>query len=163
MSAPEMRPNGHLQRTLLNVCLELAHWRSLAYGLVLLLAAGCRTVDTTGVTLHSSKYTLEQTEKLQYLDPELQGAVTSTGIQHSTLADGRLQVVVNVHNRSKMPMAVQLSTAFKDSAGFTTLDETGWQTLLLRQNSTEAVRFVSSQSGLRQFTIRVRHSQQIGN
>jgi len=163
MSAPGMRPNGHMQRTFLNVAHEFFHRSALVFGLVLLLAAGCRTVDTTGVTLNSSKYTLEQTEKLQYLDPELQAAVTSTGIQHSTLTDGRLQVVVNVHNRSKMPMAVQLSTAFKDSAGFATLDETAWQTLSLRQNSTEAVRFVSSQPGLRQFTIRVRHSPQVGN
>ncbi|MBP7142023.1 MAG: DUF1425 domain-containing protein [Opitutaceae bacterium] len=143
---------------MLNVCLELVHRGPLACGLILLMAAGCRTVDTTGVTLNSSKYTLEQTERLQFVDPELQGAVTSTGIQHSTLADGRLQVVVNVHNRSKVPMEVQLSTAFKDAAGFSTLDETGWQTLELRQNSTEAVRFVSRQPGLRQFTIRVRHS-----
>lgn len=115
-------------------------------------------MDTSGVTLNSPKFTLEQTERLQFVDPELQSAVTSTGIQHSTLADGRLQIVVNVHNRSKMPMTVQLSTAFKDSTGFATLDETAWQTLLLRQNSTEAVRFVSSQAGLRQFTVRVRHS-----
>ncbi|MBP8255935.1 MAG: DUF1425 domain-containing protein [Opitutaceae bacterium] len=163
MSAPGMRPNGQTDQKLLNVCYGLVHGRPLACGLILLLAAGCRMVDTTGVTLSSSKYTLEQTEKLQFLDPELQGAVTSTGIQHSTLADGRLQVVVNVHNRSKVPMAVQLSTAFKDAAGFATLDETGWQTLSLRQNSTEAVRFVSSRPGLRQFTIRVRHSPQNGN
>ncbi len=115
-------------------------------------------MDTSGVTLTSSKFTLEQTEKLEFIDPELQSAVTSTGIQHSILADGRMQVVVNVRNHSKLPMAIQLSAAFKDSTGFTILDETPWQAVSLGQNITEAVRFVSSQAGLRQYTIRVRHS-----
>ncbi len=130
----------------------------LALLLVLGALAGCRTVDTSGVTLTSSKFTLEQTEKLEFIAPELQSAVSSTGIQHSTLADGRVQVVVNIRNHSKLPIAIQLSAAFKDSSGFTTLDETPWQAVSLGRGTTEAVRFVSRQPGLRQYTIRVRHS-----
>lgn len=140
-------------------CQRLGCFRVWAVPLLAIgVLSGCRTMDTSAVTLSSPKFTLEQTERLEYLDPELQGAVTSTGIQRSTLADGRMQVVVNVRNHSKLPIAIQLSAAFKESTGFTTLDETPWQAVSLDQNITKAVRFVSRQAGLRQFTIRVRHS-----
>jgi len=108
------------------------------------------------MTLNTTKYTLEQTEKLQFLDLNLQSSVTSTGMQHSVLADGRLQVVINIRNRANRRIPVQLSTLFRDRQGVGAGEESPWQTVALSENSTEAVRFVSRQAGAQNFIVRVR-------
>jgi hypothetical protein len=47
---------------------------------------------------------------------------------------------------------------FKDESGFSTDDETPWQTLILTENSQEDLRFVSINNKARDFTIRVRQA-----
>lgn len=120
------------------------------------MLAGCVSQLPDSVMLSSPKYSLEQTEKLQFLDPDLADDITSTGIQHSVLADGRLQVVVNIRNRANRRYPVQLSAVFRDNQGFATGDETPWQRVAIAENSTEAVRFISTQTTARNFTVRVK-------
>lgn len=122
------------------------------------LAAGCQLPPLPLMSLTSTKYTLAQTEKLTFLDSEAQTAVSSTGIQHSVLSDGRMQVVVNIKNRESHINRVQLSAAFRERAGAAVGEETPWETLTLDQNSTEAVRFISTATDARAYTIRVRHA-----
>lgn len=122
----------------------------------LLALAGCQMAPVSLAPLSTTKFTLQQTEKLMLLDRPTQEAVSSTGIQHSVLPDGRMQVVVNIKNRQNQANRVQLSTVFRDTQGISHGDETPWETLTLSQNATEAVRFVSETRDARQFTVRVR-------
>jgi uncharacterized protein YcfL len=123
----------------------------------LALFAGCSTgpyapKDTT-------KYNLEQTDKFVLMDKAVQHSVTSTGIQHRVNDDGRLEVVANIKNRENRRIQVQVSCVFKDDQHFSTGDETPWQTLILGENTTEAVNFKSMNNQARTFTIRVRQAR----
>ncbi len=130
---------------------------SLAGLIGLAFFAGCSTgpyapKDTT-------KYTLENTDKFVLMDKKVQYSVTSTGIQQSIAPDGRLEVVANIKNRENRRIEVQVSCVFKDAQNFSTGDETPWQTLILGENTTEAVNFKSMNTQARNFTIRVRQAR----
>lgn len=126
----------------------------------LALFSGCATpapgpfapVDTT-------KFTLENTDKFVLLDQPAQYSVTCTGLQERTLTDGRLEVVANVKNRENRRIQVQINCVFKDDQGFSTGDETPFQTLILTENSTEAVHFTAMNTLAKKYTIRVRQAR----
>src|ERR1041385_1137930 len=109
----------------------------------LALFGGCATEPGPFAPQDTTKYTLENTEKFVLLDRPAQNSVTCTGLQERTLADGRLEVVANVKNREPRRIQVQVNCVFKDDLGFSTGDETSFQTLILAENSTEAVRFTA--------------------
>ena len=125
-------------------------------GLVLL--AGCATPGPF-TPQDTTRYTVENTEKFSLLDKPTQVSVTCTGLQDRTLADGRLEVVANVKNREARRIEVQINAVFKDDQGFSTGDETSFQTLILAENSTEAVRFTAINTLAKKYTIRVRQAR----
>lgn len=136
-----------MKKTLLTLCGVAA----------IALAAGCShgpyaPKDTT-------KYTLENTDKFVLMDKNVQYSVTSTGIQQRINSDGRLEVVANIKNRENRRIQVQVSCIFKDEQNFSTGDETPWQTLILGENTTEAVNFKSMNTSARNYTIRVRQAR----
>lgn len=122
------------------------------------LLAGCSTPgpyepkDTT-------KYTLENTEKFVLLDQPTQHSITCTGLQEHPLQDGRVEIVANVKNREKYRVQVQIQCVFKDDLNVSTGDDTPWQTLILTEYSTEAVKFISSNALAKKYTIRVRQAR----
>ncbi len=122
-------------------------------------SAGC--VQQTGPfpALDTTKFTLENTERFVLLDQATQHAVTCTGLQEIPLADGRLEVVANVKNRENRRIDVQVSCVFKDEHGFSTGDETPFQTLILSEHATEAVRFTAMNPQAKKYTIRVRQAR----
>ena len=75
------------------------------------------------------------------------------------LGDGRLEVVANVKNRESRRIQVQINCVFKDEQGFSTGDETPFQTLILSENSTEAVRFTAMNGTAKKYTVRVRQAR----
>ena len=92
----------------------------------------------------------------------MQGALSAgyaTRLQERTLADGRLEVVANVKNRESRRIEVQINCVFKDEQSFATGDETPFQTLILAENSTEAVRFTAMNTAAKKYTIRVRQAR----
>jgi uncharacterized protein YcfL len=123
------------------------------------LLAGCQAPTGPFAPQDTTKYTLENTEKFVLMDAAVQTSVTCTGLQQRTAADGRLEVVANVKNREARRIQVQIACVFKDAQGFSTGDETPWQTLILGENTTEAVRFVSMTASARDYTIRVRQAR----
>ena len=125
-------------------------------GLVLLV--GCATPGPF-TPQDTTRYTIENTEKFVLLDKPTQVSVTCTGLQERTLADGRLEVVANVKNREARRIEVQINAVFKDDQGFTTGDETPFQTLILAENSTEAVRFTAMNTLAKKYTLRVRQAR----
>lgn len=131
----------------------------LAATAVLGLLAGCSSQPGPYLPQDTTKYTIENTEKFILMDPRAQHSITCTGLQENPLPDGRLDVVANVKNRENRRLQVQISCVFKDAQGFTTGDESPWQTLILGENATEAVRFTSMNAQARRYTIRVREAR----
>jgi hypothetical protein len=126
----------------------------------LALFTGCATVPPGPFApLDTTKFTLENTDKFVLLDQPAQFSVTCTGLQERTLADGRLEVVANVKNRESRRIQVQINCVFKDDNGFSTGDETPFQTLILAENSTEAVSFAAMNTLAKKYTIRVRQAR----
>ena len=107
----------------------------------------------------TTKYNLESTDKFVLMDKKVQYSITSPGIQQRIGDDGRLEVVANIKNRENRRLQVQVSCVFKDAQGFSTGDETPWQTLILGENTTEAVNFKSMNAQARNYTIRVRQAR----
>jgi uncharacterized protein YcfL len=130
---------------------------TLAAGLLGL--AGCATQPGPLPPQDTTKYTLESTEKFVLMDEPTQVSVTCTGLQERVLADGRIEVVANVKNREDRRIQVQIQCVFKDEQGFSTNDETPWQTLILTENSTEAVKFTAMNTAAKRYTIRVRQAR----
>ena len=93
------------------------------------------------------------------LDPGVQYSVTYTGIQETTLPDGRLEVVAHLRNRENRRIEVQANCVFKDLNGFSTGDETPFVTVILTENGTEDARFVSMNNLAKKYTIRVRQAR----
>lgn len=126
----------------------------------LALFAGCVAQPGPLPPLDTTKYTLENTDRFVVLDQPAQYSVTCTGLQERTRSeDGRLEVVANVKNREARRIQVQINCVFKDEQGFSTGDETPWQTLILSENATEAVRFTAMNPLAKKYTVRVRQAR----
>jgi len=124
----------------------------------LMICAGCATPGPF-TPQDTTKYTVENTEKFVLLDQQVQYSVTCTGLQERTLTDGRIEVVANVKNRENRRIQVQVQCVFKDDLSASTGDDTPWQTLILSENSTEAVKFTASNTLAKKYTIRVRQAR----
>jgi hypothetical protein len=107
---------------------------------------------------NTDRYDLENKERIVLMDKAVQVSVTYSGIQERFLEDGRLEVFANLRNREARRIEVQVSCIFKDSQGFSTGDETPFQTLILTENSQETVHFVSMNNLAKRYTIRIREA-----
>ncbi len=140
-----------------------------------LAATGCmevrekhESIDRAIITGHpggaytprnATKYDLENHEPLVLMDKGVQHSITSSGIQKRILEDGRMEIVANIRNRENRRIQVQVNCVFKDEQGFSTGDETPWETLILTENSQESVKFTSMNNKARIFTVRVRQAR----
>jgi hypothetical protein len=133
----------------------------LAAGGALLLAAGCSSTHDKGPYLPQTPPPMgyETREPVVLLDPGVQYSVTCSGIQERTLPDGRLQVVAHLRNRENRRIEVQANCVFKDQNGFSTSDETPFVMVILTENATEDVKFVSMNSLAKRYIIRVRQAR----
>jgi hypothetical protein len=131
----------------------------LAATVALALSAGCAAPTGPFQPLDTTKYTLENTDRFALLDQPAQYSVTCTGFQERMLEDGRLEVVANIKNRENRRLEVQINCVFKDEQGFSTGDETPFQTVILSENSTEAVRFTAMNTKAKKYTVRVRQAR----
>ena len=123
----------------------------LAATAALTLFAGCVTAPGPFQPLDTTKYTLENTDKFVLLDKLIAAAAERPYV--------RLEVVANVKNRESRRLEVQINCVFKDELNASTGDETPFQTLILTDNSTEAVRFTAMNSAAKKYTIRVRQAR----
>jgi uncharacterized protein YcfL len=131
----------------------------LAAALTALLLTGCQTEPGPFLPQETTKYSIENTEKFVLMDRPTQVSVTCTGLQEKTNADGRLEVVANVKNRENRRIQVQVRCVFKDANGFTTGDETPWQTLILGEGATEAVTYTAMNNLAHKYTVAVRQAR----
>jgi hypothetical protein len=126
-----------------------------------LLAIGCASSHDKGPYLPQTPKTpaYETKEPVVLLDPGVQFSVTCSGVQEATLPDGRLQIVAHLRNRENRRIEVQANCVFKDQNGFSTGDETPFVAVILTENATEDVKFVSANNLARKYTIRVRQAR----
>jgi hypothetical protein len=69
------------------------------------------------------------------------------------------QIIVQLRNRENRRIEVQANCVFKDVNGVSTGDETPFQALILTENATEQVKFVSANDKAKRYTIRVRQAR----
>jgi len=82
--------------------------------------------------------------------------VQCTALQETTLPDGRLQVRANILNRVNKRVDLQVNCVFKDEQGFSTGDETPFQTLILDETAQESVTFTSLNNKAKNYIVRAR-------
>lgn len=132
----------------------------LAAGATVLLVAGCSTYDKGPYLAQASKTpAYEGKEPVVLMDPGVQHSVTYSGLEEQPLPDGKLQVIAHLRNRENRRIEVQVNCVFKDQNGFSTGDETPFKTLILTENGTEDVSFVSMNNQARKYTIRIRQAR----
>jgi len=127
-----------------------------------LFLGGCESAHDKGPYLPQQSKTppYESTEPVVLMDPGVQHSLTTTGQPMArTLEDGRLEVIVQLRNRENRRIEVQANCVFKDVNGITTGDETPFQTVILTENATEQVKFVSANNKAARYTIRVRQAR----
>lgn len=125
-----------------------------------LFVAGCSTYDKGPYLPQESKTpAYENSEPIVLLDPGVQHSVTAPAYQSRTTEDGRLEVVVHLRNRENRRIEVQANCVFKGEDGTTTGDETPFQTVILTENATEQVKFTSSNTAAKKYTVRVRQAR----
>ena len=124
--------------------------------------AGCASSHDKGPYLPQNSKTppYEATEPVVLMDPGVQYSITTVGQPVARLLeDGRMEVIVQLRNRENRRIEVQGQCVFKDVGGLVTGDETPWLTLILTENSTEQMKFTSSNDKAKRFTIRVRQAR----
>lgn len=107
---------------------------------------------------NATKYNYETTAKFVALDSGAQRSVTCPGLQERRLEDGRMEVVANLRNRENRRIEVQVNCVFKDEQNFP-VDETPFRIIMLTENATEGVTFVSMNNKAKNYTVRVRQSR----
>jgi uncharacterized protein YcfL len=117
---------------------------------------GCSVAPEESAPQDSTKFTVENTDQFAALDDLAEAAVTCTGLQERTLADGRLEVVANVKNREGAPVKVRVQCLFEDDQGEPTESSARWQALEIAGDSTAVVRFTSSNAAAKRYAIRAR-------
>ena len=125
--------------------------------LTLLGGSGCRT-EGAFKPINTTRYDFENESSFVLMDRSMQRSVTVSGLQETVGDDGRLEVVANVRNRVNRRLHVQIGCVFKNEAGFSTSDETPWQTLILTEAEQKSIRFVSMNDKAKRYTIRVRQA-----
>lgn len=130
-------------------------------GGAVLLVAGCSSTQDKGPYLPQTPKApaYEAREPVVLMDPGVQHSVTCSGIQEQTLPDGRLEVIAHLRNRENRRIEVQANCVFKDQNSFATGDETPYVMVILTENGTEDVRFVSMNNLARRYTIHVRQAR----
>lgn len=127
----------------------------------ILAGAGCASSghDKGAYNPQVANVSPEGRDPVVMMDPGVQYSVTCTGLQESALPDGRIQVVAHIRNRENRRIEVQANCVFKDLNGFSTGDETPFQTVILTENATEDIRFVSINNQAKRYTIRIRQAR----
>jgi uncharacterized protein YcfL len=126
------------------------------------LITGCRSTYDRGPYLpqHTKAPSHEQTQPVVLMDPAVQRSVTLAAPPIAReLPDGRLEVVAQLRNRENRRIEVQANCVWKDVNGVGIGDESPFQTVILGENTTEQVRFVSANDQARRYTVRVRQAR----
>jgi uncharacterized protein YcfL len=122
----------------------------------LALSLGCESPKGAYAPTSQPEYALENTLNVVLLNSELAGSLAVEGQRASYAEDGRLQVFANIRSRTPKRLTIQVQTVFKDENGFSTGDETAWETIILTELSQTTYQSIAQNTKARRYTIRVR-------
>lgn len=135
--------------------------RNFINGLLLLAGlfwlAGCNTSVAPVETQVSSP--LRPDGKVVALDQATREAVTCTAVHERLLPDGRLEVVVDLHNLSAVEQPVQVKAIFANAEGKVGDEQTLFRDLVLTAQGTESVRVTAASAAAKRYVIQVRHAR----
>jgi uncharacterized protein YcfL len=139
-----------------------------AFAPLALVAAACLLAGCASEPHDQGPY-LPQTSTTPGYEANAPVLLMDPGVQHSVttvapplareLEDGRVDVVVQLRNRENRRIEVQANCIFKDINGLSTGDEAPYQTVILTENGTEQIHFVSANNLARKYTIHVRQAR----
>lgn len=118
--------------------------------------AGCASAPKAPDIQDSIKYTVDDTGRVAFADPATKEAILCTGLEERFTADGKLDVVANVKNRSEREVRIQVQCLFRDTDGFVAPQGTPWQPLDLNPQVTETVHFTAMSTISKRYTLRFR-------
>lgn len=121
---------------------------------LLLGGMACRTQGPYAPLKHGTS--LEETESLVLLDKPLQKMVSVDSQRAGYTPDGRMVAEAVVRNNSSQTLNIQAQTVFKDGSGFSSGDETAWETLILQPNAQSTYRASALNKNSAKYTIRIR-------
>lgn len=99
---------------------------------------------------------LEETETLVLLDQPLQAMISVDSQRAGYNPEGRLVAEAIIRNNYGTSITIQAQTVFKDAGGFSSGDETAWQTLILQPNAQAAYKAAALNVASAKYTIRIR-------
>jgi len=117
---------------------------------------GCSTHKGAYVPVTEPDATQENRETVVLLEEDLEDVIAVEGQQAKYGEDGRLQVFANLRNREEERVTIQVQTVFKDENGFSTGDETAWETIILTELSQHTYQSIAQNPKARKYTIRIR-------
>jgi hypothetical protein len=124
-----------------------------------LLLNGCCHPEGAYVPKNTDRYDLENHDPVALMSARVQDSVTVSELIQNVTPDGRMKVQANVRNRLERPIKLQISCVFKTPDGFSTGDETPWESLLLTENAQETVSYTAMNKAATRFTIRIREAR----
>jgi uncharacterized protein YcfL len=132
------------------------NWK-LAIGVAALgFAVGCSSHKGAYVPVTEPHAAHENVQTVVLLEEDLEDLIAVEGQKAQYTEDGRLQVFANLRNREEERVTIQVQTMFKDENGFSTGDETAWETIILTELSQTTYQSVAMNNKARKYTIRIR-------
>ena len=117
----------------------------------------CLTILLNGCGAPTARQSaISNNSKFVPLSSLVSRTVQCTALQENTLPDGRLEVRANILNLVNKRVDLQINCIFKDAQGFSTGDETPFQTLILDETAQETITFTSLNTKAKDYTVRVR-------
>ena len=122
--------------------------------------AGCyREGPRRGRTVEGSRVVAEHEEEFILLNRALKKKFSFEIPAQRRVANDRLEVIVQIRNRTNHRQVVDASTIFRDADNVPINDETAWTRLIFDPNQTLTYRATSITSKAALFTVRIRQGE----
>jgi hypothetical protein len=118
-----------------------------------LALAGCAG---PGAAPPPASYAVEGSNRLVALDAAARDAAGCSGLMARSLADGRLQLLVNLKDRQASPAPIEVQCEFENDRGAPIGDDSPWEAVTLTPGVVQTLLFTSRDTRARTYRIRVR-------
>ncbi|HMZ51754.1 hypothetical protein IT571_00820 [Candidatus Sumerlaeota bacterium] len=120
-------------------------------------AGACSRASRGPDTADGNAKAFERTRaRINLLDTKLDSKIASDFSGEERLPDGRMQVVLNMRNKTSKNLHVQVRAVFKDGFGLSTGDETPWEEMYFSPRQAKTYRVQSKLTTPASYTVEVR-------
>jgi uncharacterized protein YcfL len=118
--------------------------------------AGCGKPKGPDVPISQEKALTKSKAQVNLLGKKLKDQIASELQEKKRLDDGRMDIAVNLRNRTTKRLNLEVRTVFKDDRGISTGDETSWTDLYLEPMQSQTYRATSKTPNPESYTVEVR-------